>query len=182
MPTPEVRIALIAAVAANGTIGRDGGMPWHIPQDFRYFKTTTMGWPMVMGRRTWESLPGQLPGRAHIVLSTHALSLPDGVQHAHDLPQGLEIARANALQGWRERGGSGQPIVFIIGGAHTYAQALPLASDLYLTEIAAPFAGDTIFPPWERDDFTLVSRQPNIAPPDSAHPGLRFDFAHYVRR
>lgn len=189
----DLRIALIAAVAANGTIGRAGGMPWHLPEDFRYFKQKTMGWPMVMGRRTWQSLPGVLPGRAHVVISSQAqdLALPTGVQCAADWAQALELARPHAVKN-AEKNAEQAPTVFVIGGAQIYALALPQATDLYLTEIDAQVDGDTVFPTWDRSAFTEVARQRHHAPmavgegvgkdatQDERAP-VAFDFVHYRR-
>ena len=131
-------IFLVAAVAANGTIGADGAMPWHIPADLRRFKSLTMGhhglgWPMVMGRKTFDSLPGILPGRRHIVLTRDASWQADGAEVAHSLEEALVLANA--------------PHIAVIGGAQIYAQALPLASRIELTEITADFPGDTHMPP-----------------------------------
>jgi dihydrofolate reductase len=129
--TPE--IFLIAAVSANGVIGSDGTMPWHIPADFRRLKTLTMGMPLVMGRKTFESLPGVLPGRRHIVITRDPHWSADGAEVAHSLEEAL--TRANA------------PHIVIFGGADVYAAALPLASRVELTQIAAEYPGDTFMPP-----------------------------------
>ena len=126
-------VFIIAAAAANGMIGADGAMPWHIPADLRRFKALTMGRPMIMGRKTFQSLPGPLPGRRHIVLTRDAGWNADGAEIAHDLPQALALAQ----------GGD----VAVIGGAEIYALALPLADRVELTEIKADYAGDTRMPP-----------------------------------
>jgi dihydrofolate reductase len=124
---------LVAAIAANGTIGMDGAMPWHLPADLRRFKSLTMGLPMVMGRKTFDSLPGLLPGRRHIVLTRDKAWKAEGAEVAHSLEAALALANAAH--------------VAVIGGAEIYAQALPLASRLELTEIKADYPGDAQMPP-----------------------------------
>ena len=131
-------IFLVAAVAANGTIGAGGAMPWHIPADLRRFKSLTMGqhglgWPMVMGRKTFDSLPGLLPGRRHIVLTRDAAWQADGAEVVHSLDEALGLANAAHIA--------------VIGGAEIYAQALPFANRLELTEVKAAFPGDAHMPP-----------------------------------
>lgn len=131
MTRPE--IFLVAAVAANGVIGADGGMPWHIPADFRRVKQLTMGKPLVMGRKTFESLPGILPGRRHIVITRDAGWQADGAEVAHSLAAALTLAAA--------------PHIVIFGGAAIYALALPVATRIELTEVHADIPGDTHMPP-----------------------------------
>lgn len=128
---PEV--FLVAAVAANGVIGNAGGMPWHIPADFRRVKQLTMGRPLVMGRKTFESLPGVLPGRRHIVITRDADWQADGAEVASSLEAALVLAAA--------------PHIVIFGGAAIYALALPRASRIELTEVHADVPGDTHMPP-----------------------------------
>ncbi len=131
MDQPEV--FLVAAVAANRVIGADGGMPWHIPEDFRRVKRLTMGKPLVMGRKTFESLPGILPGRRHIVITRDKAWQADGAEVAHSLDAALALAAA--------------PHIVIFGGAAIYALALPRATRIELTEIHAELPGDTLMPP-----------------------------------
>ncbi len=126
-------IFLIAAVAANGVIGAGGAMPWHIPADLRRFKSLTMGLPMVMGRKTFESLPGMLPGRRHIVLTRDAEWQADGAEVARSLDAALALANASHIA--------------VVGGAEIYALALRCASRIELTEIRAEIPGDTYMPP-----------------------------------
>jgi len=126
-------IFLVVAVAANGTIGRDGAMPWHIPADLRRFKSLTMGKPMVMGRKTFESLPGVLPGRRHIVITRDRAWEADGAEVAHGIEAAIALANA--------------PHIAVIGGAEIYALALPFARRIELTEVHADYAGDTAMPP-----------------------------------
>ncbi len=126
-------IFLVVAVAANGVIGADGTMPWHIPADLRRFKSLTMGFPMIMGRKTFDSLPGLLPGRRHIVLTRDPDWQADGAEVAHSLDEALHLANA--------------PHVAVIGGAEIFAQSLALASRLELTEVRSDYPGDAVMPP-----------------------------------
>ena len=145
-----MELFLIAAVARDGAIGRAGTMPWHLPQDLAHFKRTTLGCPVVMGRKTWESLPPRfrpLPGRRNVVVTRNTAWQADGAEAAPSLDAALERLRRE------ER-------VFVIGGGELYAQALPHADGLVLTEvdIDVPDA-DTHFPAWERGAFTEVARE-----------------------
>lgn len=140
-------ISIIAAVADNGVIGYRGGMPWHLPEDLKRFKALTMGKPVIMGRKTWESLPGRLQGRSNIVVSSRpgvmlrsGGSTPDAVCDSFGRALGLAMSMQED---------DPAPEVFVIGGAQLYAMALPLASRLYLTRVHAEPKGDTFFPPWE---------------------------------
>ncbi|MFT4025297.1 MAG: dihydrofolate reductase [Novosphingobium sp.] len=129
----EPELFLVVAVAANGVIGAGGKMPWHIPADFRRLKSLTMGKPLVMGRKTFESLPGVLPGRRHIVITRDAGWSAEGAEVAHSLDEALQLANA--------------PHIVVFGGAEIYAQALPRAHRIELTEIHAEIPGDTHMPP-----------------------------------
>src|SRR5438270_2354338 len=122
-------ITLIVARAQNGVIGRDGKLPWHIPADLKRFKALTMGSVMVMGRKTFESLPGLLPGRRHVVLTRDPEWQAEGAEIAHDLDQALALAGAEPVS--------------VIGGARIFALFLPLADKIELTEVLAEVAGDT---------------------------------------
>ncbi len=162
-------IALIAAVARNGVIGRGNTMPWHLPEDLRHFRETTQGHAVLMGRRTWESLPPKvrpLPGRRNLVLTQQPQWQAEGAEPVPSLDGAL--ARL-----------SGQPRVFVMGGAAVYAAALPLADELWLTEIDADFDGDVHFPPVDRSRFVEVSRERRRA---AAPNDFGFDFARYRRR
>jgi dihydrofolate reductase len=132
------RITLIAAVARNGVIGHEGRMPWHLPDELAHFKATTMGHPLVMGRRTFESIGRALPGRRTIVVTRDPSWHHPGVETAHS------FAEAVALAGPADE-------VFVAGGAQVYAEALPFAHRLLLTEVDAEPEGDTWFPTWDRD-------------------------------
>jgi len=125
-------ITLIVARARNGVIGRDGKLPWHIPADLRRFKALTMGSAMVMGRSTFDSLPGLLPGRRHIVLTRNPEWTADGAEVAHSIEQGLALA--------------GDTPVSVIGGAEIFALFLGQADRVELTEVLADIDGDTVMP------------------------------------
>ena len=158
------RLTLIAAVASNGIIGRDNRMPWHLPEDLRHFKTLTMGHPMIMGRKTWESLPGRLPGRPHIIVTRSADYRAEGATVTHSLPAAIRAA-----------GDCDE--VFVIGGAEIYAQALPIADRLQLTEIDAAFDGDTAFPSWDRSQWRETSRSPQVSAAGLGHAFVTYDRA-----
>ena len=131
------RINLIYARAANGVIGKDGAMPWHLPEDLAHFKQLTQGCPVLMGRKTWDSLPPKfrpLPGRTNIVITRQADWQAEGAQRAGSLEEALQLAGS-------------APEVWVIGGAQIYAQAEPLASRIEVTEIARDFDGDAHAPP-----------------------------------
>jgi dihydrofolate reductase len=125
-------ITLIVARAQNGVIGRDGGLPWHLPADLKRFKALTMGSVMVMGRKTFESLPGVLPGRRHVVITRDRNWQAQGVEVAHDVDEALRLV-------------GGEP-ASVIGGAEVFALFLPLADSIELTEVLADIPGDTHLP------------------------------------
>lgn len=125
-------VTIVVARAINGVIGRDGQLPWHIPGDLKRFKALTMGSAMVMGRKTFDSLPGLLPGRRHIVLTRNAEWSADGAESANDADGALKLAK-------------GQPLS-IIGGAEVFALFEPLASRIELTEVLAEVDGDVTMP------------------------------------
>ncbi|MBM3383890.1 MAG: dihydrofolate reductase [Betaproteobacteria bacterium] len=160
----QPRIYLVAAVAANGVIGASGGMPWHLPEDLRHFKALTLGHPVIMGRRTWESIGRPLPGRENIVVSRRAGFTASGASVARSLGAALALC-------------AGEATVFVIGGGELYREALPLAHGLVLTEIRREFEGDTRFPDWDRSCWRETQRRPQ-----TAADGLRFDFVLYERR
>jgi dihydrofolate reductase len=150
-------------VAQNGVIGVDGGMPWRLPEDLQHFKRLTLGHPMIMGRRTWESLRRVLPGRQHIVVTrTPGYRAPGTL-----IAASLEDALARCAD---------SPTVFVIGGEQLFAESLPLASGLELTEIHKDYRGDTRFPPFDRAKWREVWREAH-----TAADGTRFDFVRYER-
>jgi dihydrofolate reductase len=158
MPTP-MRVSILAAVAANGVIGRDGDLPWRLPADLAFFKRVTMGHHLVMGRKTWESIGRPLPGRTFVVLSRDpGLAIP-GVQVVHALPEALALARA-----------AGDSEVFVIGGADVFGLALPLASRLYLTRVHAHVEGDVCFPAFDEHPWVEVAREEHAVDDRHAFP------------
>ncbi|MEI2781380.1 MAG: type 3 dihydrofolate reductase [Candidatus Competibacter sp.] len=148
------QLALIAALARNRVIGRDNRLPWHLPADLRFFKRTTMGKPLLMGRRTWESIGRPLPGRRMIVLSRDPGYRAPGCAVAHSLDEALEIVDV-------------VPEIMVIGGASLYEQTLPLAERLYLTQVGAEIAGDARFPEWDERKWRLVWEEAH--PADAGH-------------
>jgi dihydrofolate reductase len=157
-------IALIAAVADNGVIGRGGALPWRLSADLRRFKALTMGHPIVMGRRTWESIGRPLPGRTSIVITRqprYETEFTD-VRVAADLNVALDQAATAP---------GGDQIAFIIGGGEVYAAALPHAARLYLTRVLASVEGDAYFPPLDMREWRLLSGE-NYAADD------KNDYAH----
>jgi dihydrofolate reductase len=161
-----VKVALVAAVARGGVIGRDGTIPWRLPEDVAFFKELTTGHVVVMGRRTWESIPDRfrpLPGRRNVVVTRNREWAAEGSERAGSVEEALALAE-------------GTERVFVIGGAEVYAAALPHADELVLTEIELDVDGDTFFPEWDRDSFEEVSREQHVA-----GDGTRFDFVTHRR-
>lgn len=148
----EPDLVIVVAVADNGVIGADGGMPWHLSGDLRRVKALTMGKPLIMGRRTYESIGRPLPGRKTIVLTSDPDFQVDGVIVTRDFDAALAAARMAAAE-------MGADEVIAFGGAGIYALALPLARRLYLTEIHARPAGDTRFPDFPRHAWSELSRE-----------------------
>lgn len=146
-------VSLIAAMAKDRVIGRDNTLPWHLPEDLKHFKATTLGKPVIMGRKTWESLGRPLPGRRNIVISRNADYQPGGGELAPSLQAAIAMAAMAAEA----------DEIFVIGGADIYRQALPMAQRLYLTEIAADFAGDAHFPEFSSADWSEASREPHTS-------------------
>nr|WP_314488221.1 dihydrofolate reductase [uncultured Kingella sp.] len=160
-----MQITLIAAVAQNRIIGNGNQIPWHIPEDFAFFKRYTTGKPIIMGRKTWDSLPRKpLPNRRNIVITRQADWQADGAQVVHDFQAALQAC-------------AGECEAVIIGGAQIYAAALPVASDLRLTEIALNPVGDAFFPPFSRDEWREVAREAHVSA-----QGIGYDFVHYQRQ
>jgi dihydrofolate reductase len=151
-------ITVVVARASNGVIGRDGRLPWHIPADLKHFKAVTMGAPMIMGRRTFESLPGLLPGRRHIVITRDPAWRAEGAEQAHSAEAALALTGAGRVS--------------VIGGAEIFRLFEPLATAVELTEIHAAVAGNTILPPFAPDRWREVARQDHA--PESGRPGYSF--------
>ena len=161
-----MRISIVAALARGGVIGRDNAIPWRIPEDARHFRALTVGHPVVMGRRTWDSLPDPyrpLPGRRNVVLTRDPDWWTEGAERAGSLDEALELV-------------DGAARVFVIGGAAVYAAALPIADDLLLTEIDADIDGDTIFPAFDPAVFEETAREQLVS-----ETGVRLAFITYTR-
>jgi dihydrofolate reductase len=156
-------IALVVAKAENGAIGRGGELPWHLRSDMRYFREITMGKPVLMGRRTFKSLPRVLDGRLNIVLSRDRgfVAPPDAVT-AHSLKEGLDAARASAAR-------TGASEIMIIGGEDVFREVLPQADRIYLTEVHASPKADTWFPDLDPNDWREISREAHKAGPKDDH-------------
>ncbi len=140
-------LALVVAVARNGAIGRGGGLPWRVPEDLKRFKAVTMGHAVVMGRKTHESIGKPLPGRRNIVVTRRAGARFEGCEVAPTLEAALALARAT------------DPLPMVIGGAQLYAEALPRATRLYLTELDRDVEADTFFPALDRREWREVERE-----------------------
>jgi dihydrofolate reductase len=160
-----MRLSLIAAVAANGVIGADGTVPWHLPADLEHFKRTTVGHPVIVGRRTFETIRaetgGPLPDREHVVLTGDPDRLPATVTPATSVSEARERARA-----------TGADTAYVIGGGSVYRQFMPIADELVVTELDAPYDGDTTFPRIDPDRWRVVDRDRHET----------FEIVTYVRR
>jgi dihydrofolate reductase len=157
------RVYLVAAVAANGIIGAGGRLPWHIPEELKHFRKLTLGHPVIMGRRTWESLKGPLFGRENIVVTRTPGYEAPGAAVATSLPGALAMC-------------VGEPVAFVIGGTRLFEEALPLAAGMVLTEIQRDYEGDTWFPAWDRAQWRESQREAH-----TAADGTRFDFVLYEK-
>jgi dihydrofolate reductase len=158
-----MEIVLVVARADNGVIGKEGKLPWHIPADLRHFKAVTGGAPMIMGRKTFDSLPGLLPGRLHIVLTRDAAWTAEGVQVARDADQALALVDGNRVS--------------VIGGAEIFRLFMPLATAFELTEVHQAAEGDTAMPPPDMAEWQEVSRERHQA--ENGRPA--FSFVRLVR-
>jgi dihydrofolate reductase len=158
-----MKLHLIYARARNGVIGKDNQMPWHLPEDLAHFKRVTLGQPVIMGRKTWDSLPARfrpLPGRLNIVVTRQADWLAEGALRAHSIEEAMRLC-GDAPEAW------------IMGGAEIYRQAEPLASTAVVTEIDADFEGDA-FAPILSPAWQETARESHVAA-----NGLRFSFVTY---
>lgn len=153
-------VSMIAALARNGVIGKDNGLPWRLPSDLKRFKSITMGKPIIMGRRTHESIGRPLPGRHNIVVTRNEGYRSEGCTVVHSVREALESA-------------AGSEEVVIIGGAELYAQFFPRASRLYLTLIDREFEGDTYFPEFDRNQWVEVLNEA-VAPAESVPFSYQF--------
>ena len=157
-------LSLIAAVARNGAIGKNNALLVHLSEDLKRFKRVTLGHPIVMGRKTWDSIGRPLPGRRNIVVTRNPHWRAEGAEAAASLPQALAQARPADK-------------VFVIGGAELYAAAMPLADELVLTELDADFDGDAWFPAWDRSQFVAGEAECHVTP-----GGLAYRYVSYRRR
>lgn len=159
-------IVVIAAVAKNGVIGKANALPWHLPEDMRHFKALTSGHAVLMGRKTWESLPPKfrpLPNRRNFVLTRDASYVAPGATVVHSFEEAAKV-------------GAGETALFVIGGAELYAHALPRSDRLELTEIDADFEGDAHFPAFDRAQWRAVKRESG-----KSENGLAYAFVSYER-
>lgn len=164
---PRVRLELIVAMAANRVIGRGGQLPWHLPDDLKHFKQLTLGHPIIMGRKTYESIGRPLPGRRNIVVSSTLPAPPhDNVDLARSLDDAIRIAAAAAAR------------AFVIGGAVLYAAALPRVNVMHITELDEPVEGDTFFPQFDASAWRLSGEVRHGA--DERH-AIPFRFCTYER-
>ena len=159
-------LSLIAAVARNGAIGLNNELLWSEPEDLKHLRRVTMGFPVIMGRKTWDSLPERfrpLPGRRNIVVTRNAAWRATGAEAVVSIPDALALLEGAAK-------------AFVIGGAEIYALAMPLADELVLTEIDADLIGDTFFPAWDRTRFTRTACEPRT---DAR--GVGYSFSTYTK-
>ncbi|MDQ6680241.1 MAG: dihydrofolate reductase [Pseudomonadota bacterium] len=160
---PRPRVSLIAAVARSGGIGKGNALLVRLPEDLAHFKRTTLGSPVVMGRKTWDSIGRALPGRRNVVITRNPQWLAEGAETAISLEDALaRLAHA--------------PKVYVIGGTQVFAAALPLADELVLTEIDADLDADVFFPLWNQRNFTEVSRDTH-----KSAQGFDFSFVTYIK-
>ena len=161
-----MKLALIVARARNGVIGRDNALPWRLPEDLAFFKRTTLGHPIIMGRKTWESIGRPLPGRRNLVVTRDPRWKAAGAERAGSIDAAVSACRA-------------APRAFVIGGAQLYAAALPLADEIFVTEIDRDIDGDTHLPALDTALWIETSREPQ---PPGGPDELPFAFVHYARR
>lgn len=160
MPASAPRLAIVVAIAGNGVIGIDNRLPWRLPEDLRHFRALTTGHAVIMGRRTWESLPRALPDRQNIVVTRRPGYAAAGAEVAPSLEAALLLVRLPAP-------------VFCIGGAELYAAALPRADEMHVTEVPGEPAGDTVFPAFDRSAWTEAARRPG-APGADGQPACQY--------
>jgi dihydrofolate reductase len=162
-----VLISLIAAVAENGVIGKDNKLPWHLPADLQFFKKTTLGHPIIMGRKNFESIGKVLPGRTNIILTRNQnFKTPEGCVKTHSLKAAFDVAENTATDE-----------CFVIGGAEIYKEALPFCQKLYITRVHGIFEGNAFMPEYEKD-FRKISNVSNN--PDERNK-YAYDFTVWER-
>ena len=165
-----MKISIIVAMAANSIIGRDNQLPWHLPADLKHFKQTTMGKPILMGRKTWESIGRPLPGRTNIVITRDSTYSAAGCVVVNSIDAAITAA-------------TGQNEVMVIGGAELYRQVMPCTDTIYLTRIHETFAGDTRFPEIHNTEWHQVERVDHEADEKNSHDYsfIRLDRVHAGR-
>lgn len=163
-------ISIIAAISNNGIIGKNNDLPWHLPDDMKYFMQTTKGHHVIMGRKNYQSIPEKfrpLPNRTNIVVTRQSNFNAPGCQVVNSIEHALELAKANH-----------ETEAFIIGGAEIYSQGFAMANKLYLTEIQATIDGDTYFPKFDKNQWSEISRMTHLKDERHAHS---FDFVVYEK-
>ncbi len=166
MASSTPQISIIVAMAENRVIGRNNDLPWRLPADLKHFKALTVGKPIIMGRKTWESLPGLLPDRPHIVVTRDPDFRAEGCAVVHTLDAAVSAA-------------GNVPEVMVIGGAMLYGEAIPRAARIYLTEVHAEVEGDVLFPSFSRSEWRELERE-RFAPDDKN--ALPYSFVILERR
>lgn len=166
-----IGLAIIVAVADNGVIGRDNALPWKLSEDLRYFKRMTMGKPVIMGRKTFESIGKALPGRTNIVISRNSAFTAEGIKVTSSFGEALHLAEQAVSH-------DGGDEAVVIGGSAIYRAAIPLAERLYVTEVHASVEGDALLPPIEWSEWREVSREHHNAQGANPHD---FSFVRYER-
>lgn len=167
-PGAHGELGLIVAMSRGGVIGRDGRLPWRLGSDLAHFKQTTLGHCVLMGRKTWCSLPGPLPGRTSIVITRNAAFEPTGAERAPNLDAAIALA-----------GALGDPAPIVAGGAEIYALALPRATQMWITRVEADVDGDTLFPRWNEEEWRCAE----VAKHDAdARNEFAFSIERWVRR
>ena len=157
------RLYVVVAIASNGVIGKDGKLPWHLPEDLAHFRKITIGHPIIMGRRTWESFRKPLPDREHIVVSRRAGYEAPGASVASSLQAAIALC-------------AGEPVAFVIGGTELFREALPIADGVVVTDIDKAYDGDTWFPEWDRSAWKVTQRESH-----TSKDGVPFSFALYEK-
>jgi len=157
------RLYVVVAIASNGVIGKDGKLPWHLPEDLAHFRKITIGHPIIMGRRTWESFRKPLPDREHIVVSRRAGYEAPGASVASSLQAAIALC-------------AGEPVAFVIGGTELFREALPIADGVVVTDIDKAYDGDTWFPEWDRSAWKATQRESH-----TSKDGVPFSFALYEK-
>ncbi len=157
-------LAFIVAMDQNRVIGYQNDMPWHIPRDLQYFKETTLGHTIVMGRKTFESLGRLLPNRKHVVLTRSDATFPEEVTVLHSISELLNYIEDNK-----------EETIFIIGGGDLFSQMLPYVHRMYITEIDASFQGDVFFPTFDKNEWNVIQKKKGIK--DDKNP---YDYYHVI--